>query len=181
MNSKKLLLLAALFLMLLACIILGGGFTADNARYLRIHIRANSNEECDQDVKYIVKNQVVRYLTPFLAEARTKEEALSVVRQRLGGIEEVCQKTLKEKGYTYGVKANVSSENFPSRSYGGRTLSAGVYDSLIIYLGEGEGDNWWCVVYPPLCFIGKEDAGVQGFYYISKLKEIIDNFYNLGD
>lgn len=180
MNSKKLALLAALFLILLASVILWGGFPSDNARYLRIHIRANSNAECDQDIKYIIKIQVVRYLTPFLEEVSTKEEALSVIVQRLSGIEEVCKKTLKEKGYGYGVKASVTKEDFPSRSYGGRTLAAGVYDSLIIQLGEAKGDNWWCVVYPPLCFIGKEDVNAQGFYYISKLKEIIDKFYGSG-
>ncbi len=178
MNSKKLFLLAVIFLALLVPIVLCGDFSSDNARYLRIHIRANSNESADQEVKYLVKSQVVSYLTPFLAQVRTKEEALSAVRQRLSGIEETCRKTLAENGYDYGVKASVTRENFPSRSYGGRTLSAGVYDSLIIELGNAKGDNWWCVVYPPLCFIGKEDLNSQGFYYVSKLKEIIEKFYS---
>lgn len=180
MTSKKLVFCAVVFLVLILTIVLWGDFSADNERYLRIHIRANSNAECDQDVKYLVKNQVVNYLTPYLAQARSKEEATNIIGQKLKDIEGVCLQTLKEKGYHYSVKASVKQENFPSRSYGGRTLAAGIYDSLIIYLGRAEGDNWWCVVYPPLCFIGKEDANAAGFYYISKLKEIIDKFYNNG-
>lgn len=178
MTSKKLVFCAAVFLVLILVIVLWGDFSSDNQRYLRIHIRANSNDECDQDVKYLVKNQVVNYLTPYLAQAHSKGEAAGIIKQRLKDIEQVCRQTLQEKGYSYSVKASVTQENFPSRSYGGRTLAAGIYDSLIIYLGKAEGDNWWCVVYPPLCFIGKEDANAAGFYYISKLKEIIDKFYD---
>ncbi|MDE5789168.1 MAG: stage II sporulation protein R, partial [Clostridia bacterium] len=120
--------------------------------YLRIHVRANSNSEEDQRVKYEVKDEAVKFITPFVRECVTKEAAMEVMSGLLPQIEKVCEKALEERGYHYGAKAQIRQEKFPTRVYGELTLEEGVYDALIIELGEGVGDNWWCVIYPPLCF-----------------------------
>ncbi|MDE7401481.1 MAG: stage II sporulation protein R, partial [Clostridia bacterium] len=120
--------------------------------YLRIHVRANSNSEEDQRVKYEVKDEAVKFITPYVKECVTKEAAMEVMGGLLPQIEKVCERALEERGYHYGARASVRQEKFPTRVYGELTLEEGVYDALIIELGEGVGDNWWCVIYPPLCF-----------------------------
>lgn len=148
--------------------------TATVTEYLRIHIRADSNEDDDQRVKYKVKEKVVEYLTPFISECDTKAKAETLLTERLTDIEKVADAVLSENGMAYSSKARVSKEKFPTRVYDGITLDGGIYDALIIELGSGKGDNWWCVVYPPLCFT---ESGA-GYVYKSKIREIIKDFFN---
>lgn len=147
-----------------------------NADFLRIHIRADSNDKADQDVKYKVKSAVVDYLTPYLTGATSKQKAMEIVKSHLSDIEQVCNKVLVANGFTYTSRAKLTAEQFPDRTYGDVTLASGVYDALIIELGSGSGDNWWCVVYPPLCFVGGESNGTNQIVYKSKLLEIINNW-----
>lgn len=151
----------------------GSGNGSANAEYLRIHIRADSNDGEDQAVKYMVRDAVVEYLTPIVAEAGTKEKAMSLMKANLKQLSDVADGVLKANGFTYGARAELKEEEFPTRVYGEYTLEAGVYQALIIYLGSGKGDNWWCVVYPPLCFAGQPGENVV---YKSKIKEIIENW-----
>ncbi len=145
----------------------------ENAEYLRIHIRADSNEAEAQAVKYEVRDEVVAYLTPLVTSYATKGEAMQGVQVRLSEISAVATKTLRKKGFFYGANAKLTTERFPTRAYGDYILPAGEYSALVIELGSGQGDNWWCVVYPPLCF-----SGTQNVIYKSKIKEIIDRFYS---
>ena len=174
---KKAILIALLFaaVVLTACLFgtAGAGENSQTAAYLRVHIRANSNGAADQAVKYEVRDGVVEYLTPVVAECETKAAAVDTIEARLGEIETVAERILEENGYSYGARASVRKEEFPTRVYDGATLPAGVYDALILELGTGEGDNWWCVVYPPLCFTG----GRANVVYKSKILEIIQNFF----
>ena len=146
--------------------------------YLRIHIRADSNVDSDQNVKYKVKDAVVNYLTPFIAECDTKKKAETLLTDRLDQIKVVVDGVLKANGFDYGCNLSVKEEKFPTRVYGELELKAGIYDALIINLGSGKGDNWWCVVYPPLCFIGSEGTDYKNIKYKSKLVEIVQNFFN---
>ena len=141
--------------------------------YLRIHIRANSNLCSDQEVKYKVKEKLVDYLTPILSECKTKERAEMEISNRISDIENIANEVLTTFGYSYDSKAYINQELFPTRTYENLTLESGFYDALIVELGEGKGDNWWCVVYPPLCFIGEG----SGYVYKSKIMEIINNFF----
>ena len=139
--------------------------------YLRIHIRANSNLSVDQQVKYLVKDKVVDYLTPFIAECNTKEKAQDMLYSNLEAIENVAKSVLSANGFSYSVKAGVKNEKFPTRVYGDFTLECGYYDAVIVELGEAKGDNWWCVVYPPLCFTDGENVK-----YSSLILQIIEEF-----
>lgn len=152
-----------------------GTMSAMNAQnaYLRIHIRADSNDEKAQSVKYRVRDKVVEYLTPLVANYATKTQALQGVASHLEEIAEVATKTLQTQGFSYGASAELTKESFPTRIYGDFTLPAGEYSALILRLGSGQGDNWWCVVYPPLCFAAPTG---QNVIYKSKIKEIIKNF-----
>ena len=146
--------------------ILGG--RAEN-EYLRIHIRANSNSQEDQRVKYKVKEAVVDALIPLLADIDEFEEAKVVMSENFDLIERVANETLKEEGFYYGCRASIDNEYFPTRIYDSLTLEEGYYDALILRLGSGEGDNWWCLVYPAFCFTNSQKS--DNIVYISKIWE----------
>ena len=140
--------------------------------YLRIHVRANSNAEVDQNVKYKVKDEVVKFITPYASQCTTKDRAVEIIGSILPQIEKVCDKVLKDNGFAYTSKASIKAEQFPTRVYGELTLESGIYDALIIELGTGTGDNWWCVIYPPLCFT----SGTADIQYRSAIVDIINRF-----
>jgi stage II sporulation protein R len=145
-----------------------------NADYLRIHVRANSNSAQDQSVKYQVKDEVVKFITPYVAECYTKDKAVACMQNLLPQIKEVCDGKLSSLGYAYTSTAKICSEQFPTRVYGELTLEEGMYDALIIELGSGTGDNWWCVIYPPLCFT----SSTTSVTYRSAIYDIINKFIN---
>ena len=142
---------------------------------LRIHIRANDNTKEAQAIKLVVRDAVVKYLTPFLHEATTAEKAKAIALSHVEELECIANEILANNGLNYTATAKLSSEFFPTRVYNNVTFSAGVYDALILELGTGAGDNWWCVVYPPLCFIGG-NGNANGIVYKSKLLEIINEW-----
>jgi stage II sporulation protein R len=147
---------------------------ASQAEYLRIHVRANSNSETDQAVKYKVKDEVVNFLTPYVASCYDKQTAMQTISTILSDIEDVCDGVLKANGFAYTSTAACRTEQFPTRVYGDLTLEAGTYDALIIELGTGTGDNWWCVLYPPLCFT----SATTSVSYRSLIYDIINKFLN---
>ncbi len=149
--------------------------TSDTQQLLRIHIRANSNSQCDQNVKYIVKQAIVDYLVPYVSQCYSLQDAISIVSAKLSDIEHVANNTLLDCGYSYDSHVRLCQELFPDRVYDGVTVPSGVYDALIVELGSGTGDNWWCVVYPPLCFVGSYSSG-DSIVYQSKLYEIISKW-----
>ena len=145
--------------------------------YLRLHIRANSNSEEDQNIKYKVKNRVVDLLTPIVVNVKTKNALQKKLKENENYIEYKVDEFLKENGFNYGCNMEINNEFFPTRVYEEVVLEADYYDALIINLGSGVGNNWWCVVYPPLCFVG-ENVVSENVVYKSKLLEIINKFFN---
>lgn len=141
--------------------------------YLRIHIRANSNSSEDQRVKYMVKDAVVEALIPLLSIAKTKQEAIDVINANTNYINSVANAVLEAEGFDYCGQTRIAKETFPTRTYDDITLPAGEYDAVILDLGSGEGDNWWCLVYPAFCFTKTENS--TNYVYISKIWEIINN------
>ena len=144
----------------------------DTSAYFRIHIRANSDCEEEQAVKYLVRDKVVEYLLPVVAGTNSKDEAKACVEKNLKNIEEVANSVLEKNGFSYKSHAEVKKEEFPTRVYEEVTLPEGVYDALILELGTGSGKNWWCVVYPPLCF-SQNISGkvVYKSWIVEKIKE----------
>lgn len=150
--------------------------SSKNENYLRIHIRANSNESVDQSVKYLVKDAIIDYLTPIVAEETTIQGARDKVLSNMSSIEEIANCVLASNNFNYRAKARINEEFFPDRSYNDFFLENGVYEALIVDLGSGTGNNWWCVVFPPLCFVNAEYSGEEKIEYRSKLMEIINKF-----
>ena len=123
-------------------------------KVLRFHVLANSNSPEDQAVKLKVRDAVGTYLEPLLENSQTKESCKSIVSENLEQIVEIANETLLENGYDYGATAQISSTDFPEKTYGSYTFPSGTYDALNITLGRGGGHNWWCVLYPNMCFRG---------------------------
>ena len=114
-------------------------------------------------------------MSPKLDNVSSKSQAMKILKANLDGMKKVADCTLAQNGYTYTANVKLCSEEFPVRTYGDLTLESGVYDALIIELGSGSGDNWWCVVFPPLCFVGEESED-EDFEYKSFFKDIYDKF-----
>ena len=169
--------LSVLCLIIVGCIFAFVGIrtsdTSQNEQYLRIHIRANSNSQVDQEVKYLVRDAVVEALIPILSECETKDEAQKTVCASFSYIENVANEVLSQNGFSYKAKAKLSNEYFPTRTYDNLTLYDGFYDAVILELGNAEGNNWWCLVYPAFCFLKTKKS--SNSVYISKIWEIINS------
>ena len=156
-------------LLLLSVVGFVGCENKNNNDYLRIHIRANSNNEEDQNVKFFIKDIVVEYMTPLLVDAKNKNDVMLIIEENKRELIHVVDMALQSQGFDYGCSISINNEFFPTRNYDGLTLDADYYDALIVNLGSGDGNNWWCVMYPNLCFNNPNDV-----VYKSKIKEIID-------
>ena len=130
-------------------------------KVLRFHVLANSDSEADQNLKLAVRDAVGSFMQEKLAAVENLEECELVVRQSLGEIEEAAAETIAENGYDYDVTAELEHTSFPVKNYGSYTFPAGDYEALRIVIGEGNGHNWWCVLYPNLCFLDKTCAVVS--------------------
>lgn len=118
---------------------------------LRLHVIAHSDSDEDQAVKLEVRDAVLAYTSEKLGECETFDEACHAAETMLGGIKEAAVKRLAECGYDYSVKVSLSRETYPRRYYSGAVLPAGEYNSLRVMLGDAEGHNWWCVLFPTVC------------------------------
>lgn len=174
----KLVKIIALFLcvcmILSACCVHNNEDGTTSTTLLRIHVRANSNDTADQSVKMIVKDELTSFLEDELVGVTDFDDAIAVVKRVLPTLKRIAKRTLEREGFSYGVRVAVKNEYFPTRSYYGVVVESGYYDALIVELGEGKGDNWWCVIYPPLCFVSAKGNGQ--ITYRSKIKELWDEF-----
>lgn len=119
----------------------------------RLHVLANSNSEEDQSLKLKVRDALLNYMNTICANCSTKKEAIDLAEAHKDEFQEIAEKTIKENGYNYPVKININNFYFPTKNYGDITLPAGYYDALRVEIGKAEGKNWWCVMFPSLCFI----------------------------
>ena len=124
---------------------------------LRLHVVANSDAADDQAVKLMVKDAVLKVLNDVTFGAKSKADAQIMLASELERIESAANAVLDEQGITDRARVSLAQEEFPTRYYDTFTLPAGVYDSLRVTIGEGEGHNWWCVVFPSLCIPAASD------------------------
>ena len=119
----------------------------------RLHVLANSDSEEDQNLKYIVRDALLSYMNEICANCETKQEAIAIVEQNLDTFKQIASDTIKNEGYNYDVTLEIGNFEFPTKQYGDISLPAGFYDALRVKIGEAKGQNWWCVMFPPLCFV----------------------------
>lgn len=119
----------------------------------RLHVIANSDESFDQELKYIVRDKIIEYMEVLCKSANSKEDYISIANENLDKIKEIAKNTITENGYNYDVNVSIGNFSFPTKTYGDVSFPAGFYDALRIEIGSASGQNWWCVMFPPLCFI----------------------------
>lgn len=138
-------------------------------KMIRLHVIANSDSDADQALKLEVRDKVLDFTTTVLQRSADMEDAQVRLRKELTRIETIAQREIAAQGYDYPVTAQLASAEFPLKEYDGFSLPAGEYMALRLVIGEGAGQNWWCVVYPPLCTAAATDmpetairAGLSG-------------------
>ena len=124
---------------------------------VRLHVIADSDAAEEQEIKLEVRDAVLAYLTPALEEAENQQQARQIIRDNLEGIAQAAGSAARGRQ----ISVTLSRESYPTREYEGFTLPAGRYESLRVILGQGQGKNWWCVVFPPLCLSAAESEKVQ--------------------
>lgn len=135
---------------------------------LRLHILANSDSEYDQSIKLKIRDRVLDKYSSLLSQSKNIDDATTAITDRLDDIKQDVTAWLYELGYDYDVNVSISEEWYDTRVYEDFALPSGRYASLQIILGEGEGKNWWCVMYPPLCMdmateISRPQNGIQDY------------------
>lgn len=119
----------------------------------RLHVIANSDSKEDQDLKYKVRDTLLKYMNKLCSNCSSKEDAINIVKTHKNEFEELALETIKENGYSYSVNISIGNFEFPTKIYGDISLPEGFYDALKVEIGEAKGKNWWCVMFPPLCFV----------------------------
>ncbi|CDE82807.1 stage II sporulation protein R [Clostridium sp. CAG:273] len=119
----------------------------------RLHVIANSDSPEDQNLKYIVRDELIKYMNTLAKDCNSKQEVIEIAKNNISNFENIAKKTIKDNGFNYNVTVEIGNFDFPTKTYGDITLPAGTYDSLKIKIGKSEGQNWWCVMFPPLCFV----------------------------
>lgn len=126
---------------------------------IRLHVLANSDSTEDQQLKLSVRDEVLNTVSDILRNAESKSEAEEVLKQNIELIKQSAEKVIVSSGYSYSVSVTLTEEQYPTRTYENVTLPAGEYTSLRILIGEAEGQNWWCVLFPKLCITAETEVG----------------------
>ena len=151
-------LLIIILLLFIYCIICAFSYvnavsTDIQKSVFRLHVIANSDSNEDQNLKYIVRDKVLEYISSISNSSMTKDDVIALANENINEIQKIAENTIHENGYNYSVKLNIGNFSFPTKKYGDIAFPAGFYDALKIEIGEAKGQNWWCVMFPPLCFV----------------------------
>ena len=119
----------------------------------RLHVIANSDSDTDQNLKYKVRDALLEYMNNICKDCSSKNEAIELVELHQNEFKEVALDTIKKEGFNYDVKIEIGNFEFPTKQYGDISLPAGLYDALKVEIGEAKGRNWWCIMFPSLCFV----------------------------
>ena len=122
-------------------------------KLIRLHVIAHSDSPYDQKIKLQVRDEIIKLMAPYFKEAKTVEEAREMALGKLPLITETANRYLSSLGIAYSAQGELGRFDFPAKAYGNLVLGEGNYEALRVVLGEGQGRNWWCVLYPPLCFL----------------------------
>lgn len=122
-------------------------------KIIRFHVLANSDSKEDQDLKLKVRDAVIGYMTPILDNSKSLDESRELLKENQDEVVKIAEEVVKSVGYDYSVTTELAMTNFPAKTYGNVTLPQGEYEAFRVLIGEAKGQNWWCVMFPPLCFI----------------------------
>ena len=178
-NSKIGIILTLLFLLFIYTTLYAFSYvqavsTDISNSVFRLHVIANSNSDEDQALKYKVRDNLLNYMNNICSNCSTKEEAINLVTLHQKEFRQVALDTIESEGYSYDVKINIGNFEFPTKNYGDISLPAGFYDALRVEIGKAEGRNWWCVMFPSLCFVDVS-SGIVPEESKEKLQNVLSN------
>ena len=140
----------------------------------RLHVISNSDSKEDQELKLKVRDELLSYMNIISKDSTSKQEAMQIANEHKEEFTQIAKKVIKENGYNYTVNVQIGKADFPTKYYGDITLPAGTYDALKVQIGEAKGQNWWCVMFPPLCFVDVS-TGIVPDNSKQELKQSLDN------
>ena len=144
---------------------------------IRIRVIANSNSKYDQEIKNKIKGTLETEMYNILKNTTDLEEARVLINNNLYNVEKNIYTTLQKEKYKLPFDINFGLNYFPEKKYKGVTYKEGYYESVVVTLGEGLGDNWWCVLFPPLCMLEAEETNTTDVEYTTLVKTIIDKYF----
>jgi len=145
----------------------------------RLHVIANSDSTEDQALKLKVRDNLLNFMNDLAKDCSSKEEVISLAKGHKEDFEQIASKTITENGFSYPVSVDICVSDFPTKTYGDISLPAGCYDALKVKIGDANGKNWWCVMFPPLCFVDVS-SGVVPYDSKQEMKEnLSDEEYEL--
>ena len=140
----------------------------------RLHVIANSDSKEDQELKLKVRDELLLYMNIISKDSTSKQEAMQIANEHKEEFTQIAEKVIKENGYNYTVNVQIGKADFPTKYYGDITLPAGTYDALKVQIGEAKGQIWWCVMFPPLCFVDVS-TGIVPDNSKQELKQSLDD------
>ena len=145
----------------------------------RLHVIANSDSTEDQNLKYLVRDELILYMKSISKDVSTKEEAIRIANDNIEKFYDIAKKVISDNGYNYDVNIEIGNFSFPTKTYGDITLPAGFYDALKVEIGEAKGQNWWCVMFPSLCFVDVSNGVVPEDSKENLQSNLLEEDYNL--
>lgn len=151
--SLTLIILLSIYIFISAISYVTAISTSLENSIFRLHVIANSDTKEDQNLKYIVRDKLIEYMNSIAVDAKNKEEAIQIAEEHLNDFNNIAKQTIIDNGYDYDVNVEIGNFSFPTKTYGDISIPAGVYDAIRVKIGNATGQNWWCVMFPPLCFV----------------------------
>lgn len=145
---------------------------ADNL--IRLHVVANSDSPEDQELKNHIKDEIIKYMKDELKGVRDIDKSREIINNNLKYIKSIAEDEIKRQGKDYDVNVSLGDYPFPTKVYSDISLPAGIYQALRVSIGEGVGENWWCVLFPPLCFVDATHGTVSESFK-EDLEEIVES------
>jgi stage II sporulation protein R len=172
-NSFIILFLFVLFFFVSAKSYATNVFSNLSENVFRLHILANSNSDEDQNLKLKVRDSIIEYMKEITKDSSKKDDVIKICQSNISNLQEIAENVIKENGYDYPVTIEIGNFYFPTKDYANISFPAGYYDALRIKIGEAAGNNWWCSLFPPLCFVDISSGILE-----KEDEEILEN--NLG-
>ena len=173
---KKIMLVLAIIMVFLVNHVKAEEIVIPNEA-IRIRVIANSNSNKDQFVKKEVRKELQKKMVNLLKDAKTIYEVRTILNKNIKDFDFVVESVLKKNDVNLKFDVNYGLNYFPEKEFKGVTYDEGYYESLVVTIGEGKGDNWWCVLFPPLCLMEAEEENTTEVEYKSFIKEVLDNFF----
>ncbi|WFA08517.1 stage II sporulation protein R [Tissierella sp. Yu-01] len=159
MKYKKAILILSIFLISFIYIIhpiIEDKLLLDNPfkeGIIRFHVRANSDKAEDQELKLKVRDEILEVMVAKFEDSSSIDESREIIKENMNEIKVIAERVVKKYNYDYPVEISLGMDYFPTRKYGNMVFPQGEYETLLVTIGKGEGQNWWCVMFPPLCFV----------------------------